>query len=277
MTTIPVDILEHIVDILASDDDQGSIKACSLMCHSLLHFCRRHIFKTIIVGTHSSDDKQPASLIPLFCRLICNAPHIADYVRILTMGIHDDSARLCSKYPEFAYVLGQFNHIQSLTISDPMHSGAQQGLSWDCIQPLFQKAILHLVQFDTLTSLCLGSIRLPVTMMKLSPSLRRLELDNVQPLTFEVEDTAATSNSKPLCLQEFKVDSGSSVVVNTILSVRRSEGLHAFDFNSLRSFQASWNSQDGIDASRNVLMRATHLVTFELTGDVMALTTMYIY
>ena len=66
MTTVPVDILEHVVDILAADDDQISIKAFSLVCHSVLHFCRKHIFKTIIIDTNAAHVKnQPENAVVL--------------------------------------------------------------------------------------------------------------------------------------------------------------------------------------------------------------------
>ena len=271
MTTVPVDILEHVVDILAADDDQISIKAFSLVCHSVLHFCRKHIFKTIIIDTNYPEDKQSASVL-LLCRLICNAPHIADYVRVLIMDIYTDSERLCSKYPDFAYILGKFNHIQSLTIFNTKHSRGYLRLYWYGIEEPLQRAILHLVQLDTLTALHLGFMRLPITKMELSANLQRLELDDVGPLTLRAEDNATSSNAKSVHLREFRMDSRSSTIANVIFSARRLDGLRAFNFDSLRHFHALWYGHDGIDATRNVLAKATHLATFDLTGDVAILT-----
>ena len=49
---LPFDVLEAIVNTLAADDTVKlpNVKTFSLTCKSLLHCCRKQIFKTIIIG-----------------------------------------------------------------------------------------------------------------------------------------------------------------------------------------------------------------------------------
>ena len=52
---IPQDIIDEILDHLASDSDFGSLRACALVSKSSVQPCRRHLFRTVVFNSTHMD------------------------------------------------------------------------------------------------------------------------------------------------------------------------------------------------------------------------------
>lgn len=211
--TLPFDILEIIIDLLAAEDDQNStlVKPCSLLCHSLVYCCRKYIFRTITIGLPTdSTNYSPGhlSLIPSrLCWLISHAPHIANYVRVLKVGLSEGPTPYdkCRKFPR---VLRQFTNIESLTL-DVLHASRDEKpttISWKQVKQPIKDATLSLIQLGTLKSLTLRRIRgFPISEITFGVKLRSLHIFNVQILDYDSPHANSTPRQlvHPIQLHEY--------------------------------------------------------------------------
>ena len=70
----PLEIEETILNFLAEEDEgHSALKTCSLVCQAFLHICRKHIFRSIVLGSSTTHRA--------FERLLRETPEIADYIR----------------------------------------------------------------------------------------------------------------------------------------------------------------------------------------------------
>ena len=83
-TTLPLDILLYIIDLLAggNDGDIKSLQTLSQTCKSMLPLCRKHLFSYIYLGSE-------LSLVERFSDLLSKNPDIARYVKNLNYGVYN--------------------------------------------------------------------------------------------------------------------------------------------------------------------------------------------
>ena len=141
------DVIGKIIDILFNDDTDGLqyVKKFSLVCHSFLPLCRKHIFSSIsikigaVFEPHTSEG---------FGQLLLKNPGIARYIHELNVFIERRPA-IDSKY-FLEPVSRQLTRLQSLTISTP---GRWYQGSWHQLSSSTQCSLLNLMHLPTLTHL----------------------------------------------------------------------------------------------------------------------------
>ena len=78
--TIPLEIKETILELLAEDDEGHlALKTCSLVCQAFLPICRKHIFDSIVLNQPFDHNAKspPTSPSHAFERLLRETPEIA--------------------------------------------------------------------------------------------------------------------------------------------------------------------------------------------------------
>ena len=90
---LSLEVIERIIDIVTEhENDPSSIKACSLVSHSILPRCRYHIFASVTLNARVGKRAiSPTS--DNFNHLLSNSPHLAVYVRDL--DYHFNKERDC--------------------------------------------------------------------------------------------------------------------------------------------------------------------------------------
>lgn len=284
---LPFDILEGVIDTLAADDTPTftHLKSFSLTCKSLLHSCRKHIFKTIIVGlpvpmddineddaddNRSSSDAKRTEIPPeRLCWLISVQPQLSEYVRVLKLGIareHDQSL-------DIAQVLRCFRRLQSLTLDTEHDFGPEYMTKWSRIPHELQQSVLFLIERETLTALTLRShCKFPLFQAKLSVNLHCLHIEN---LTIFEEGDGAVSLShhvEPIFLRRYSIGYSGAGATTAILGARLADGRHIFDFSELRHLRAEicYFPEAALDlaAAHDVIRRTTQLRTLSLKSEV---------
>ncbi|CAA7269380.1 unnamed protein product [Cyclocybe aegerita] len=78
---LPDDILVSIVEVLGHEGDHRTLKACTLMSRSTLHFCRKYLFRSFDMRSRWNQHVQEA-MIPQFYDFLTRHPHLVRYIRI---------------------------------------------------------------------------------------------------------------------------------------------------------------------------------------------------
>ena len=150
MFSIPLEIEEMILDLLAEDPDDedykghSTLKTCSLVCQTFLPICRKHIFGSIVL-------KSPT--IHVFQRLLHETPEIAAYIRKLDCDI--GIAHLTTSSLSIQESLKQISRLESFTVRHHYKVGATCQ-SFESFRPLnwsnnpIRPALLHLLHLPTL-------------------------------------------------------------------------------------------------------------------------------
>ncbi|KAF8968573.1 hypothetical protein BDZ97DRAFT_1799087, partial [Flammula alnicola] len=134
--TIPLDIIESVIEAIAIDEDTRSLKAISQTCHTLLTLCRKHIFSTIQLS-HKSDNSRH------FNDLLSTSPDIARYVKHLEYFLDnptDDDQKVLD-------VLQKHSDLRSV------HLWSQRGTDWSAFPASIRSSLLSLIQLPTITHL----------------------------------------------------------------------------------------------------------------------------
>ena len=147
---LPFDVIGHIIDILFNDGTEGLqyVKDFSLVCHSFLPLCRKHIFSCISInmGFPRNYDKGEA-----FGRLLLESPDIAIYVRKLKIYIKSSNSHFLVSFPVLPLTM-----LQSLTIS---YCGYPYLVAdWAKLPSSTQRSFVNLMHLPTLTHLDLKRI-----------------------------------------------------------------------------------------------------------------------
>ncbi|KJA16461.1 hypothetical protein HYPSUDRAFT_47380 [Hypholoma sublateritium FD-334 SS-4] len=275
-SAIPFDILEDIIDILAADDDKNStfLKPCALICRSLLHRSRRHIFRTITVGLPTDLTEKQPKLFPQMpsrlCRLMSHTPVIADYVRVLKIGV-GSGEKYYAESRKLPATLRQFKHIESLMLSArcaPRNEGIKL-LDWTNVRPSLQHSILSLIQLGTLKSLILWKLIFPIFQVKLGVNVRALRIADVD--FFERDDQGPQAGPEPqntvqpIQLHDYCMANNCGAQSAVLLEATRPNGRPIFDFSHLRCLVAEWHLPGDFDVLQNITNKTTHLTTLCLT------------
>ena len=278
--SISFDILEKIIDIIAADDDENStlVKPCALICRSLLHCSRTHIFRKITVGLPTNlTEKRPNlfwGMPSRLCRLISRTPELANYVRVLEIGI-GAGEKYYAEGRRLSSTLRRFKHIESLMLSaqcPPRNSGIKL-LNWKNVSLPLQQAILSLMQLQTLKGLNLWKMIFPIFQMKIGGNVRSLRMADVNFYALD-DDGPRTwpkypSAVQPIQLHEYGMSNDGGAQSKKLLKATRSDGRPVFDFGHLRSLTAElYFLPRDLDVVQDIINKTTHLTTLFLTSEV---------
>lgn len=286
---LPFDVLEAIVDALAADDTPmlTNVKTFSLACKALLHCCRKHVFKTIVVGFSPApslmdniDDDDPGNNLSSYdamsreilpsclCRLISMQPQLSDYVRVLKLGISRDAWRHWEE-SDFAQVLQRFSRLQSLTLDMEYDSEYETMVEWIDIPHPIRNSFLFLIRLETLTSLTLRSLFFPFFQVEVGINLRCLHIDDVA--FFEEENGVVKLSHyvQPILLHQFSMGCLDADTMDNILNARLPDNRRIFDFSELHHLRAAFYiAPEDVDKVREIINKTILLRTLSLTSEV---------
>lgn len=278
--SIPFDILENIIDILAADDDTNLtfLKPCALICRSLLHCSRKHIFRTIIIGlpTNLTDERPKlfSQMPSRLSRLMSRTPEIADYVRVLKIGV-DTGEKYYAKCRQLPSTLRRFKHVESLTLSARSASRtiSVKILDWTDVRPPMQNAILSIIQLRTLKTLILWKIIFPILQVKVGVNVRALHTADVD--FFELDDDGSQAGPEPpnavqpIQLHTYSMGYDCGAQSTILLEAKRSDGRPVFDFSHLRELHVECHSLPrDFDVMQNIINETAHLTTLFFASEV---------
>jgi len=169
---LPLDVVQHIIDILAAETTYYSptyldeLSACSLACSALFSMSRKHIFRHVRLY----DDKKSTES---FCQLLEDVPTIANLIQQVGFFYAyrkprpRNSAKLevTSRRELLSRGVARLSHVRSLHL-----------YSIDDVPDEVLPAIIHLLRLPTCTSVTL-SCRLPAVYLAHCPNLEYLDID----------------------------------------------------------------------------------------------------
>ena len=233
---LPLEVIEHIIDDVARNDDHvvdnnfSSIKACALVCSSFLHLCRKYIFGYVslndpvvwrFASSPTSDDLN---------RLLSNSPHLAVYIR--TLYYHVNKKEFVTK--RFSWLLPMFKklvRLQKLTI---IHKRSVQ-LDW--MQSSERKVLLPLLQLPTLTSISLVRIRnFPLADLAGCVNLKDLRIRSLG-YSNDVGNFLEALPTTPMMLERLVINGGHAGPLQRLCDARRPDGKSIIDFSSLKELE----------------------------------------
>ncbi|KDR66870.1 hypothetical protein GALMADRAFT_161831 [Galerina marginata CBS 339.88] len=254
--TLPLEIVQEVVDILAQDGpDLSSIKACSVTCKTYLPLCRKHIFSSILLTGQIRPIHVSKPTLAAFIRVLSTTPEIAYYIRNLVYYPSMKDLDL----PLLPETFMQIQNLESLSIHWPVRSQFQ----WNK-NPL-RLALLHLLHLPTLIRLEARGIR-DFVIVDLMPCT------NLKEFKFSRINFAKTENifpsplpSRPIRLRQLSAGEGSSAMVSKLYQTLRPDGKPILDFTSIASVSLMVEEDDELNASQEFLKRCrklTHVQKF---------------
>ncbi|KAF8957387.1 hypothetical protein BDZ97DRAFT_1846540 [Flammula alnicola] len=169
--TIPLDIIESVIEVIATDEDTRSLEAVSQTCHTLLPLCRKHIFSTIRLS-HKSDHSRH------FNDLLSTNPDIARYVKHLEYGLNNPS----DDHQQGLDVLQKHSDLRSV------HLWSQERADWSAFPASIRSSLLSLIQLPTITHLRIRSfMNFPATALLNCHNLIDLQMELLEITSAEVK------------------------------------------------------------------------------------------
>lgn len=218
----PPEIEETIIDVLADNEDQSSLKTCSLVCQAYLPICRKRLFASVVLN----DDLNPGAprlTTAVLERLLSARPEIADYIRKLKFNIRVEDLT----NPTIQESLKRLSRLESLTVQ---HRNRPK-LDWsnNSIRP----ALLHLLHLPTLTHFKISYVD-NFVVSDLVPCVNLKHLDIGHHTT--AADTASFPGTQPtrsVRLHELTAGVAAPAAILELCTARRPDGQPVIDFKSL--------------------------------------------
>jgi len=242
-TTLPLDIVLYIIDLLAYGDyekDIKSLKALSQACKSMVPLCRKHLFSTLYLGL---------SLERGFSDLLSKNPDIAYYVRCLDYYVRIP----VGDYTLYILdMLKERSSLQSIYLSSP-------GLDWNDFPESMRSSLVSLIELPTVINLYIFYLKgFPATVLSGCSNLNTLQLGGVEITSPEVNQV----------ISHIKIPTPASlyIVEGTfgLAALLNSAGLHAggpiVDFSRLQKAEINHvKSRDDIGQVYELIKVSTRL------------------
>ncbi|KAF8971145.1 hypothetical protein BDZ97DRAFT_1651420 [Flammula alnicola] len=168
-TTLPLDVLASIIDLLAAgnDPDTRSLRMLSQVCKSLVPQCRRHLFSSLVL------DKDAGALrAHRFSDLLRRNPDIARYLKGLRYYPVND---LISDQRILEVLKERSSSLRSIELRS--HSGAD----WNTFPESIRSSLVSLIQLPTITDLEIRSFtNFPATALSLCDHIIDLRLQDLE-------------------------------------------------------------------------------------------------
>ena len=241
-----LEIEEKLLDILGGEDDKGhsAMKTCSLVCHTFLHICRKHIFDSIFLN---------ASTIRAFARLLRNTPEIGDYIRELVLLFYPVQLEDLAN----TWIQESFKRISRLEILR-VHPRIAPRLDWSS-NP-FRPLLLHLLHLPTLTQFIVEDFD-DFVVSDLIPCVNLKYLDIGFLTTVAAKNTfPATLPKHSIQLDQFVAQIGAPTTIMNLCTAQRPDGQPIVDFGSLSRIKVDIQVSIEGEASQD-LFRHCHALT----------------
>ena len=258
--TVPLDIIENIIDILINDyDGLECIKAFSLTCRAILPLCRTHMFSFIRIFINADtriDVKEMAHSSTAFEQLLLETPEIATYILQLEITLNGTM----SESTHFFDHVPQLTRLQSLDLNCFDFESLWSPTHWNDIPSSIQRTLLIFIHLPTLTHLTLGWIQdFPISNLTPCNNLKRLSAKELC-LTSK-HDLVSSPSYKPIQLQALDINLASLSV-----DVRSSRGWLALDLTWLEKICVELSEQHDTFLIREIIRKSLQLRDISLTG-----------
>ena len=164
---IPQELIDKIIDQLHAD--RITLKACSIVSHSFLHPCRKHLFFSIDLSRVSS------SQVHTLCNILKTQPGIGSLIRELYIYLGGDE--MCDWIMEDSVlpnILEMTPHLQMISLNGRVHPSF---IVWQFIPIRVQSAILIGLQSPNLTEVRINTVGVfPSSIFSSLSHVRRLRL-----------------------------------------------------------------------------------------------------
>ncbi|KAJ7740456.1 hypothetical protein DFH07DRAFT_67876 [Mycena maculata] len=191
---LPQELLETILEQV---NDGASLKRCALASKSLLVPSQRSLFRSLYLYTTANISHQPSGTCEHACALFTSSPHLANYVRTLTLCMERVEG-----HTAFERVLQMLHLINRLGLH-----GSSDSFRWDDMSPTLVSSILHAVQRPALQCFHLKRIiGVPTSLMFYAAtafrvfSLERVEILDSDAASFLVPNIPPTARLEQLVI-----------------------------------------------------------------------------
>ena len=252
-SVLPFDIIAQIIDVVGEMKDTNLLKELSLISHSFLPICSKHLFAT--VELHDAFPRfHVASSKKGFVKLLKTRPDVIKYIRKLTYKVGEcyHFQSVPAVYPNFGNddrdlspilpnLLRKISRLNSLTIIGSKWD-------WNILDSSLTSAFLYLMHLPTINHIDLSSIQdFPLFSFTPSVNLRRFDISYLMRFDRSEEDSSpeivVQSEMMPQ-IREFHTTS-SEMVTTKLLRAKRQDGSPAFNFTDLRRLsiwlEDEWN------------------------------------
>jgi hypothetical protein len=207
-TTLPLDILLYIIDLLASGDyeDIKSLQILSQACKSMVPLCRKHLFSSLHLRSRLDSE--------CFSDLLSKNPDIARYVRSLNYAVYNSiyAIQVYDHELNIFDMLKEHSSLQSIKLRSP--TGFI--LDWSSFPESIRSFLVSLIQLPTVTHLDIQSFKgFPATALSRCSNLIDLRLAKLQTAPPEVNQIISRSKiPSPVSLYTEAYD-GLAVLLNS--------------------------------------------------------------
>jgi hypothetical protein len=213
-TTLPLDILLYIINLLAGGDDSDrdikSLQILSQACKSMVPLCRKHLFSSLRLRGRLDSE--------CFSDLLSKNPDIARYVRSLNYAvyspIYDHPQAIYDHELNIFDMLKEHSPLQSIELLSPPGFI----LDWSNFPDSIRSSLVFLIQLPTVTHLDIQSFReFPATALSRCSNLIDLRLSMLEVAPPEVNQVMSRSKiPTPVSLYtEIKAYDGLAVLLNS--------------------------------------------------------------
>jgi hypothetical protein len=241
-TTLPLDILQNIIDLLVDGND-GNIKPLLILSQtskSMVPLCRKHLFSNLKLLRDLKSER--------FANLISKNPDIARYVKSLTFTVYnpisDDELNILD-------LLKKRSSLQTIILQT-------SGMDWNDFPESMQTSIVSLIQLPTISRLCLESFKgFPATAISGCSNLMHLDFRKVELAPPEVNHVIPRSKISKLETLHLKKKTYSLAAL--LNSANQHEGGPIVDFSRLQKALFDVESRSEIDLVNEVIKVTTRL------------------
>ncbi|KAF8907925.1 hypothetical protein CPB84DRAFT_246024 [Gymnopilus junonius] len=151
--TLPLDVLVAIIDETGCTKDIDTLHSCSLLCHDLLHHCRKHIFRTFDMQDAIGDHEQ---YFLKFNALLSRNPHLSTYARVVHLleppqfNVERASILCNPNLPKF---------LQRLTAVEKFGLYLGNEINWKDIGPAVQQGITQIITRPSCVDLSISNLQ----------------------------------------------------------------------------------------------------------------------
>ena len=253
-TTLPLDILLHIIDLLAGGDDKDirSLQTLSLTCKFFVSPCRKHLFSSLNLHSELNSER--------FSDLLSKNPDIARYVTSLNYRVYDT---ISFHELNILDMLKKHSSLQSIQLLSP------GSFDWNDFPELIRSSLIFLIQLPTVSHLDLIDFKgFPATALSGCSNLIDLQLQRLEfsPPSPEVNQViSSTRISTPISLRMTKeIYHGLATLLNSASLV---VGGPIVDFSRLQKVEFVVESQDDIFQVNELIKLTTLLEYFYMGGE----------
>ena len=241
-TTLPLDILLYIIDLLAVDDNEGikSLQILSQACKSMVPLCRKHLFSYLCLDSELSFER--------FSDLLSKNPDIACYVRSLNYEVGNP---ISDHELNILDVLKERSSLQSIILSS-------QGLAWNYLPESIRLSLVSLIELPSVTHLNINNFKcFPASALSGCSNLNHLRLENFDIASPEVNQVISRRKiPAPLSLY---IRTRTYGLVGLLNSASRPSGCPFVDFSHLQTAIFEVVSRDDIGQAYELIKVATRL------------------